>query len=33
MLVRVSKQAGPKTIFLRENLTREVKAWLEERGF
>ncbi|WFD18045.1 hypothetical protein MCAP1_000257 [Malassezia caprae] len=33
MLMRISKQAGPKTIFLRSNVAREVKSWLEYRGF
>ena len=32
-LVRVSKNAGPKTVFLRSNVSREIKAWLESRGF
>lgn len=33
MLVRVSKSAGPKTVVIRSNVSREVKAWLESRGF
>ena len=32
-LVRVSKNSGPKTVFLRSNVSREIKAWLESRGF
>ncbi|WFD21826.1 hypothetical protein MEQU1_000482 [Malassezia equina] len=33
MLMRISKHAGPKTIFLRTNVAREIKSWLEYRGF
>lgn len=33
ILVRISKSAGPKTVFLRTNLSREIKSWLEHRGF
>ncbi|EDP43588.1 hypothetical protein MGL_1801 [Malassezia globosa CBS 7966] len=33
MLLRVTNNAGPKTVHLRSNVSREVKAWLESRGF
>ncbi|WFD25536.1 hypothetical protein MNAN1_000496 [Malassezia nana] len=33
ILMRISKNAGAKTIFLRNNVSREVKSWLEYRGF
>ena len=32
-LVRTSGNAGGKTIVLRGNVSRDVKDWLEERGF
>ena len=33
MLLRVTNNAGPKTVHLRSNVSREVKVWLESRGF
>lgn len=33
MLVRITHQAGSKKIFVRGNWTRDIKSWLEERGF
>ncbi|WFD29362.1 hypothetical protein MSPP1_000371 [Malassezia sp. CBS 17886] len=32
-VVRMSTQAGPKTIVLRGNCSRDIKQWLEQRGF
>lgn len=33
LLVRTTQQAGSKMIVIRGNWSRDVKAWLEERGF